>query len=86
MPGTNLQPALVDRLLDKLGSDDQFRSAFSKDPKSALQSIGAPADVECGGCMSPKQLASKDQFKQSRGKFREAMLGKTSHEVFNLEA
>ena len=40
MAGTKLQPELVDRLLDKLGSDDQFRSAFSRDPKSALQSIG----------------------------------------------
>jgi len=86
MAGTKLQPELVDKLLDKLGSDDHFRSAFTKDPKAALQSIGASADVQCGGCMSPKQLASKDQFKRSRGKFRDAMLGQSSHEVFNLEA
>ena len=86
MAGTKLQPALVDKLLDKLGTDDHFRSAFSKDPKSALQSLGAPADVQCGGCMSPKQLASKEQFQKSRGKFRDAMLGQSSHEIFNLEA
>ncbi len=86
MAGTQLQPALVDQLLDKLGSDDQFRSAFGKDPKSALQSLGAPADFQCGSCMSPKQLASKEQFQNSRNKFREALLGKTSHEIFNLEA
>jgi putative modified peptide len=86
MPGTKLEPALVDKLLDKLGTDDQFRSAFAKDPKSALQSIGAPSTVECGGCMSPKKLASKEQFQKSRGKFRDAMLGQSSHQVFNLEA
>ena len=86
MAGTKLQPALVDKLLDKLGSDDQFRSAFGKDPKSALQSLGAPADIEYGGCMSPKQLASKEQFQKSRGKFRDAMLGQSAHEIFNLEA
>jgi putative modified peptide len=86
MPGTTLEPALVDKLLDKLGTDDQFRSAFSKDPKSALHSIGAAPNVECGGCMSPKQLASKEQFQKSRGRFRDAMLSQSSHQVFNLEA
>jgi len=86
MPGTKLAPNVVDKLLDKLGSDDSFRSSFSKDPKAALQSLGAPADVVCGGCMSPKQLASKEQFKQSRAKYHSALMGESAHLIFNLEA
>lgn len=87
MAGTKLGAALVDKLLDKLGTDDQFRSDFSKDPKSALHSLGAPPDcAEVGGCMYPKNLASKDQFQKSRQKFRDAMLGQSDQHVFNLEA
>ena len=59
MSGTKFAPNVVDKLLDNLGTDDSFRASFSKDPKAALQSLGAPADAACGGCMSPKQLASK---------------------------
>ncbi len=86
MAGSTFTPDLVDKLLDKLGTDDNFRTHFSKDPAGALQTIGAGAHFECGACMSPKQLASKEQFRQSRQKFRTALLGESSHNVFNLEA
>lgn len=86
MAGSKLTSDVVDKLLDKLGSDDTFRSNFQKDPKSALQTLGAPADVECGACMSPKQLASKEQFKNSRAQFRDTLLGKVQQQVFNLES
>lgn len=86
MPGTKLAPNLVDKLLDKLGTDDTFRSSFSKDPKAALHSLGAPADLVCGGCMSPKKLASKEQIQQARAKYRSALMGESSHLIFNLEA
>jgi putative modified peptide len=86
MAGSKLTSDLVDKLLDKLGSDDAFRSNFQKDPKSALQTLGAPADVECGACMQPRQLATKQQFQASRAQFRNALLGKTEQHVFGLEA
>ncbi len=81
-----ITPDLVDKLLDKLGSDDAFRTHFQKDPKAALQTIGAPADVECRECMSPKQLAPKQQFQSSRAQFRSTLLGKSDQHVFALEA
>lgn len=86
MPGTKLAPNVVDKLLDKLGTDDAFRSSFTRDPKGALQGLGAPHDVVCGSCMSPKQLASKEQIQQARAKFRNALMGESSHLIFNLEA
>ena len=86
MAGSKMAPDLVDKLLDKLGTDDSFRSHFSKDPSAALHSLGAPSGFQCGDCMTPKSLASKEQFQGSRQKFRDAMLGAVSHNVFNLES
>ncbi len=86
MPGTKLTPDLVDKLLDKLGGDDAFRAQFQKDPKAALMTLGAPANFECGACMSPRNLAPKEQFQNSRAVFRNALLGAADHQVFALEA
>jgi putative modified peptide len=86
MAGSKFEPTLVDKLLDKLGTDDAFRSSFTKDPTAALQSLGAPRDFECGACMSPKQLASKEQIQQARATYRTALMGESSHLIFNLEA
>jgi putative modified peptide len=85
MAGTKFEPNLVDKLLDKLGTDDAFRSGFTKDPKAALQSLGASRDFVCGACMSPKQLASKEQIQQARAKYRSALMGESSQLIFNLE-
>ncbi|HZP66006.1 MAG TPA: NHLP-related RiPP peptide [Rudaea sp.] len=86
MAGSKLAPDVVDKLLDKLGSDDAFRGHFEKDPKAALQTLGAPADVECGGCVKPKRLASKEHMRKAREQIRGNLLGKTSQTVFALEA
>ncbi len=86
MSGTKFEPGLVDKLLDKLGTDDSFRTRFTKDPKAALQSLGAPPDFVCGECMSPTTLASKAQIQQARIKYRSALMGESSHLIFNLEA
>jgi putative modified peptide len=85
MSGSKFEPTLVDKLLDKLGSDDAFRSSFTKDPTAALQSLGAARDFVCGACMSPKQLASKEQIQQARAKYRSALMGESSQLIFNLE-
>ncbi len=80
-----LSSDVVDRLLDKLSSDDQFRSSFQNNPRAALDSIGA-SDVDCGECMHPQNLASKEQLQQSRQIFRDSLLGEASQRIFNLEA
>ncbi|MEP6484706.1 MAG: NHLP-related RiPP peptide [Rudaea sp.] len=86
MAGSKMTPDMVDKLLDKLGTDDSFRAHFSKNPAGALHTLGANADFECGDCMSPKNLASKEQLQNSRQKFRDALLGASSHNIFNLES
>jgi putative modified peptide len=85
MEGTPLTPGLVDKLLDKLGSDDQFRADFLKDPEAAMKQLGAPANFKCGGCLKPTQLASKDVIQHTRATIRNALLGVDEHEVQSLE-
>jgi putative modified peptide len=82
----NFTPQLVDALLTQLSTNPNFREAFKANPQTALESIGAPKDFHCGGCMKPKSLASMDELRQSLNKFREKLLGKGQHEVFNLES
>jgi putative modified peptide len=79
-------PQLVDALLSQLSTNPKFREAFKANPQAALHSIGAPPDFQCDGCMTPKNLASMDEIRHSLHKFREALLGKSSHLVFNLES
>ena len=60
-----LPEPVVDRLLDKLGNDDDFRHLFTTDTRAALASIGfAPAadrSIEHGAwfCLGVESLASK---------------------------
>jgi len=76
---------LVDRLLDKLGSDDVFRALFAKDPNEAMRRIGAPADFQCGACLVERPLASKEQIQRTRQRAMETLLGETAHLIFSLE-
>ena len=85
MANSKVTADVADRLLDKLSSDDKFRTHFQNDPRGALDSIGA-SHVECGGCMKPKNLASKEQLQKSRNVFRDSLLGQSSQQVFNLES
>ena len=86
MGGTKLTPELVDKLLDKLGSDDQFRADFQKDPEAAMRQLGAPVDFKCGTCGKPHQLASKEQIRKTRATIRDAMLGRAGHDPLTLES
>jgi putative modified peptide len=85
MAGTTLTPDLVDKLLDKLATDDGFRDLFVKEPAKAMQQIGAAKDFDCGVCKRPKPLATKAQFKSSRDAFRKTMLGSTAQVIFMLD-
>ena len=37
---TRFTPEVVDKLLDGLANDDDFRAEFERDPRAALRSIG----------------------------------------------
>jgi len=59
---------VVATLLDKLGSDDDFRTLFTNNPEAALKKAGASdADAKsCAGCLKVTKLAGKDAIKGSR--------------------
>lgn len=76
----NISDETADKLLDRLGSDDDFRALFQKDPRQALAAVGhAPAadsSVEEGAwsCMSVSSLASKEQIRASRDTMRKHLV------------
>lgn len=59
---------VVAALLDKLGSDDDFRALFTNNPEAALKKAGASdADAKsCAGCVQVSSLTGKDAIKASR--------------------
>ncbi len=69
MATTKLTKVVIDKLLHKLGHDDKFREEFRRDPRAAVQSLGAPADLEelnSHMCYLPLELASKESLRESR--------------------
>jgi putative modified peptide len=84
MAGTPLTTELVDKLLDKLGSDDKFRTEFGQDPEAAMHSLGAPKSFTCGPCLRPKALVAKEEIRKTRETIKNALLGKGGHEVHCL--
>ncbi len=76
-----LSEAIVDSLLDKLGSDDEFRDLFQANPRQALASLGHQAaasakDADAGAwaCMATAPLASKSAIKASQVALRQQLL------------
>jgi putative modified peptide len=67
-----LPEVVADRLLEKLGNDDAFRSAFVADARSALVLLGfAPAADEAlskglWSCITVDRLASKEAIRAGR--------------------
>ncbi len=71
-----LDPKVASKLLDKLGTDNEFRRLFKKDPKAALIQAGyklpkgdaaaaAELDRICG-CMSVQSIAPKADVLKAR--------------------
>lgn len=80
-----LQPKIADRLLDLLGDSDKFRELFQQDPAYALQLVGheGPSALEAradastpsiSGCLSVRELASKDVIRAARTELRTMLL------------
>lgn len=73
-----LEPAIADRLLDLLGTDNNFRRAFKKDPAAALLQIGHVPTTQdptaelayLRASLTVERLASKERIVQSREEIR----------------
>lgn len=75
----NFSSALADKLLDKLSSDDAFRTAFEHNPRAALAQLGystPDADRDVKGvdpvmCLyNAKPLASKEKIRAARSELQ----------------
>jgi putative modified peptide len=77
----DLSEELVDKLLDKLTRDNEFRAVFQKSPRIALAYLGHDAaayasDTDKGAwaCMHCVELASPAVIKKSRDALRKQLL------------
>ena len=84
---------VLDTLLDKLSSDDEFRGRFEKDPQQALASIGEesakaakPGERGVWTCCTVIKLASKEQIQASRKELSKQLGVEGVFSPFHLEA
>ena len=80
-PAFEISRELVDKLLDKLSSDDEFRNVFLRSPRIALAYLGhesasnaSPGDQGVWTSAQCKQLASPEAIKASRDALRLQLL------------
>lgn len=70
-----LDPVAVDKLLQLLGSDDEFRALFERDPSSALKQCGVEvAPDQVPACLTVGTLASKQELQQARELIQQHLL------------
>ena len=70
-----LSEATVDALLDKLGGDETFRTAFKTNPKAATISLNTNDPATDGLPEAPiARLAPKEAFQRSRALVRQRLL------------
>ena len=67
-----LDAKVADKLLDKLGTDNDFRRLFKKDPAAALVKVGHPKDAAAltGGCCQVQSIAPKAEIQRSRDELK----------------
>ncbi|MFT3897616.1 MAG: NHLP-related RiPP peptide [Thermomonas sp.] len=67
-----LDPKVADKLLDKLGTDNEFRRLFKKDPAAALVKVGHPKDaaLATAGCCQIESIAPKAQIVKARDELK----------------
>jgi putative modified peptide len=86
----NFSGEFVDRLLDMLGSDEDFRTRFQADPRAAVESLGhkpAPEDARDLMCLKCVELAGAEQIRAARADLRKQLLSaQASHSPIHLEA
>jgi putative modified peptide len=81
-----LSKAVASKLLDKLSSDDAFRTQFQKDPVAALTQVGASdADAKaCGACLKVSKLADKAAIKASGQELTSMLTAAMSYQPHKL--
>jgi putative modified peptide len=77
----DLSEELVDKLLDKLTRDNEFRAVFQKSPRIALAYLGhdvaayaSDTDKGAWACLHCTELASPAMIKKSRDTLRQQLL------------
>jgi len=78
-----LPAKIVDQLLDKLASDDEFRTLFENDPEAALSRLGHKAPPGSCACMKPRKLADKQTVAATRDDIRELLILGTLSKIPN---
>ena len=88
-----ISPKVVDALLDKLSSDDDFRSRFKTDARAALAELGdddarnAPAGSSgAWACLAVTELASKEAIAASRAELARQLSSEVMFTPFKLQA
>ena len=85
-PAVRLEPKVVRKLLDRLGTDNEFRRLFKKDAGAALAQVGYKVEAgatSAAGCM---QLASTDSIAPKAKILRDrAKLETTLNGVVNFD-
>ncbi|HDS1217703.1 NHLP-related RiPP peptide [Stenotrophomonas maltophilia] len=81
MSSSPLPTHVVQQLLERLSSDDDFRKAFAADPGQALLDLGA--DEDCvRACHTPlATLGSKAEFAKAAPRLRELLDARASFTV-----
>jgi putative modified peptide len=74
-----IHPKVAAALVDKLATDDAFRSRFQDDPSAALKEVGytvAEGEGDVGECLalSGAPLASREDFARDRERFDSALV------------
>jgi putative modified peptide len=86
----SLPPHIADKLLDRLGSDDDFRAYFQKDARGALSFLGydepagTPSNDSAIACMRCESMPDKKAFTQSRDAYRKQLTSQAMQVIFKL--
>ena len=85
-----MDPAVVDKLLDRLSSDDEYRELFAKDPRAALEEVGHKApSADAMACARTETLASKEEIAKARKLLADHLTDQAAMAmtvIFNFEA
>ncbi len=76
--------AVVERLLDKLANDDEYRSFFQRDPIAALESVGVENAIESSDCIHASLLPSKDSVRLAWSSLLSQLTSNLSHTIFKV--
>lgn len=77
-----LDPAVADKLLELLSTDDSFRERFAENPTVALTEVGynVPEGL-APTCMTTEQLASKEEIAAVREQLKSLLMSANAYFV-----